>query len=245
MNYEEIFHERGGAYHRAMHRWPLARRDDFLLPLSWAGIEPGERVLDVPAGGGYLRRHLPDGCSWFGHEPCASFLDGETAFDQSLLPLPFADHFADVAISIAGVHHLHDKRPLFAELHRVLGPTGRLVLADAHVDSGVAGFLDEFVGRYNSTGHEGIYLGLPTLAHLEEVGFTVVRAERVRYAWWFSDQTEMAAFCRSLFDMSDVTDEEIAAAVDHHLGMRSHRGEVGMNWELYFIKATKDAGSPR
>lgn len=239
MNYEEIFRERGRAYDEAMQRWPAARRDDFLLPLQWSAPQPGETVVDTPAGGGYLRGYLPVGCLWFGHEPCANFQGGDTALDQSLLPLPFADEFADIAISIAGVHHLGDKRPLFGELHRVLKSGGRLLLADVHAESSVAQFLDEFVGRHNSTGHEGAYLCGQTLENLQADGFSVVRAERVQYAWWFVDQPSMAAFCRLLFDMRGIDDSEVVAAIDRHLGLCTRDGEIGMNWELYFVLATR------
>jgi len=112
MNYEDIFTQRGGSYHRAMQLWPEARANDFLLPLQWLVPQPGERLLDVPAGGGYLRKYLPDGCEWLGHEPCDAF-EGQGqgpahGLEQSLLPLPFADASAQCAISIAGVHHLSD-----------------------------------------------------------------------------------------------------------------------------------------
>lgn len=237
MNYEDIFRERGGAYHRAMARWPEARREEFTLPLAWTALLPGERVVDVPAGGGYLRHYLPADCEWAGHEPCASFLEGPGALDRSLLPLPWPARFADAAVSIAGVHHLADKRPLFRDLHRVLRPTGRLVLADVHVDSAVARFLDDFVGRYNSTGHEGDYLGEHTLQELGETGFAVERAARVPYGWWFADRREVGEFCRLLFDVARADAAQVADAVEEYLGLTTRGGQVGLNWELYLILA--------
>ena len=235
MNYEHIFARRGSRYDDAMRRWPEARRDDFLLPLQWAGPRSGERLIDVPAGGGYLRRYLPQGCDWFGHEPCASFHEQGAARDQSMLPLPWPDHFAHVAISIAGVHHLEDKQPLFDELARTLLPGGRLVLADVHANSAVARFLDDFVGRHNSTGHQGRYLDATTPAQLGMAGFTVLRAERLRYCWWFIDHADMGAFCRLLFDMDGIGDAEVADAIGRHLGTVERDGRIGMNWELHCV----------
>lgn len=245
MNYEDIFQERGGAYHRAMRRWPEARRDDFLLPLQWAAPQPGERLIDVPAGGGYLRRYLPQGCDWFGHEPCASFRDDAAAPDRRLLPLPWPDGFAHAAISIAGVHHLPDKQPLFGELARTLLPGGRLVLADVHADSAVARFLDDFVGRHNSTGHLGSYLDDRTPAALRSQGFRVARSERMRYCWWFENRSEMGDFCRLLFDMENIGSGEVADAIEHRLGVRSRDGRLGMNWELMVVLATAAASGSR
>ena len=88
MNYEDIFRERGGAYGHAMRRWPDASREEFLQPLQWAGLTDGEKVVDVPAGGGYLRRYLPASCQWFGHEPCGSFLGENGRRTRASCPCP-------------------------------------------------------------------------------------------------------------------------------------------------------------
>lgn len=235
MNYEQIFEQRGGAYDQAMRRWPDARRDDFRVPLQVLDPRPGESIVDVPAGGGYLRDYLPARCRWFGHEPCASFHVGTAAVD--LLPLSWADGFADAAISIAGVHHLDDKRPLFRELRRVVRDGGRFVLADVHEASAVATFLDEFVGRHNSTGHQGIYLGERTLEELAETGWQIERAEREPFCWWFRDGASLAQYCRMLFDVRGVADATILDAVERSLGTQATANGIGMNWELFVIRA--------
>lgn len=239
MNYEQIFQERGASYDRAMQRWPNARSEEFLLPVQWSELRAGDRVIDVPAGGGYLRSYLPSHCEWFGHEPAEGFLDGTGSAARSLLPLPWPDAFAHAAISIAGIHHLVDKRPLFADLRRVLKPGGRIVLADVHVDSAVSAFLDEFVGAHNSTGHSGYYLDEGTVTDLQAGGFRIVRSQRVRYCWWFESLADMGAFCRMLFDMRGLEDEHIAKAIERRLGLRSRPGEVGMQWELFAVAATR------
>ncbi len=243
MNYEAIFRARGEAYAAAMHRWPEARRDEFLFPVRLAGVVAGETVLDVPAGGGYLQRYLPAGSHWRGHEPCASFFADRVELNAGLLPLPFADGSADVAISVAGVHHLADKRPLLCELHRALRPGGRLVVADAHAGSAVARFLDEFVGRYNSTGHEGIYLDERTVADVASAGLVLERVEQLRYAWWFANRDDMAAFCRQLFDMREATLPMVLEAIESRLGIVTREGdagpEFGMSWELRALLCRK------
>ncbi|NJN52532.1 MAG: methyltransferase domain-containing protein [Gammaproteobacteria bacterium] len=237
MNYETIFQARGGPYHDAMREWPHARREDFEVPLTWAAIEPGEIVVDVPAGGGYLREYLPQKSQWFGHEPCSSFGDDGLTEDQLLLPLPWGDGFADVAMSIAGVHHLTDKRALFGEILRVLRRSGRLVLADAQVGSPVAGFLDEFVGRHNGMGHQGIYLSDATVEELEQSGFRVLRHGAVHCGWWFANRDAMGAFCRLLFDLRDIAVDDVIDAVESRLGTIERHGKVGMNWELMLVLA--------
>lgn len=241
MNYEDIFRERGGSYHQAMRLWPDARREEFLLPVQWAGLAGGETVVDVPAGGGYLRRYLPASCTWLGHEPCGSFQDDGGMADTGLLPLPWADGSADAAISVAGLHHLADKRPLFRDLHRVLRPGGRFVLADVYAGSRVARFLDEFVGRHNSTGHRGFYLDERSPGELESSGFQVLRSGRVNYCWWFPARRDMGTFCRRMFDIRGLDDGEIAGEMEEYLGITSRDGRTGLNWELFLVLCRRPA----
>ena len=237
MNYQQIFEQRGTTYDRAMQRWPEARREDFLVPLRALDPRPGETIVDVPAGGGYLQRYLPPSCRWSGHEPCASFHEHEPATGTDLLPLPWSTGSADAAISIAGVHHLDDRRPLFRELRRVVKGGGRFVLADAHEESSVAVFLDEFVGAHNSTGHAGNYLGRATLAELAECGWRADHAERVPLHWWFADRGSLAEYCRMLFDLREADDATVVEGVERYLGVTVRDGAIGMNWELYVVAA--------
>lgn len=239
MNYESIFRERGSSYDQAMRNWPDARREEFRIPVQLAGITPGSVVVDVPAGGGYLQRYLPESSSWYGHEPCADFLEGASALDQSLLPLPWQENFADAAISLAGLHHMADKRPLFQDIRRVLRPGGRFVLADAHEDSPVARFLDVFVGRHNSTGHDGIYLNDQTVCDLHDCGLAVEKAQRTRYCWWFADRREMGEFCRLLFDIRSIGWEQVIQGIEAHLGISESDGRLGMNWELFMVAGVR------
>lgn len=241
MNYEEIFTQRGGDYDRAMREFAHARDEEFRLPLQLAKVKPGEVVIDVPAGGGYLADHLPAGCKWHGHEPCADFTGGGRELNQALLPLPWSNGFADLAISIAGVHHLEDKRPLFRELRRVLHSQGRLMLADVHEGSAVARFLDGFIGNNNSTGHQGRYLGEHTLEELRETGWEIISAERRAYPWRFDDIESLGRFCHQLFDLRQCSWQETARAVRAEPGVSEHASGCNLNWELYFILAVPSA----
>jgi SAM-dependent methyltransferase len=237
-SYEDLFQLRGAPYDSAMSRFPDARREEFLQTLSRARLAPGSVVADVPAGGGYLARYVPEGCIWQGHEPCASFAHGQPAQDTGLLPLPWKTASVDAAVSLAGVHHLEDKVPLFTELARVVRPGGRLVLADVHEDSAVSRFLDGWVDKHNSTGHEGIFLGPQTLNELDQAGWSVLGAERVGYHWRFADEREMGEFCHGLFDLRTSTPADTARTIVEELGVDRFEDGIGMRWELYMIVAT-------
>ena len=242
-SYTELFGKRGGPYDHAMQFWPTARNEEFHNAVDRAVLRPGMTLADVPAGGGYLRNFLPSECRYLPHEPCRSFSHHDSKMTDRLLPLPWDDGVVDVTFSIAGVHHVDDKRPLFRELARVAKPEGSLVLADVHEDSVVGDFLDGFVGAHNSTGHDGLYLGPHTLEELESSGWQVFSERRQPFRWWFSDVSAMAAFCQSLFDLRHADLGQIEKAVTGMLGVEEGPDGVGMNWELYYIVARKRPGS--
>jgi ubiquinone/menaquinone biosynthesis C-methylase UbiE len=197
-------------------------------------------VADVPAGGGYLQQYLPDFCRWEGHEPCDAFTGhGVPAVtSRPLLPLPWSDGEVDVAMSLAGIHHIDDKVPLFKECFRVVKPQGHLVVSDVHANSNVAHFLDDFVGRYNSTGHQGVFLGPQTADTVREVGWQIIRSETVQVPWIFSDRWSMASFCLELFDLQQVTLEEIIDEIEFRLGVSTLSGGcVAMHWSLFTLVA--------
>ncbi|WP_404298469.1 methyltransferase domain-containing protein [Halomonas sp.] len=254
MHYEQMFAARGSDYDQAMQAFPDARNAEFQQLLTRGTPKPGEVIADVPAGGGYLKRYLPAGCHYWPHEPCDAFHHGgrgimaegiedpSCAVDQgsSLLPLPWDDASVDLAISLAGVHHLDDKAPLFAELYRVVRPGGRLVLSDVAEGSLQAVFLDEVVGAYNLTGHVGRYLTRNTAAELKAQGWQMVSSEQVACGWQFASRQEAGCFCHRLFGMVKTTPETVEQAVDDWLGLSPQAdGRVIMPWALQTLVAVK------
>ncbi|MES1944807.1 type 11 methyltransferase [Salinisphaera sp. PC39] len=242
LQYTEVFDKRGQSYHRAMRRFPAARAEEFRQAIRRAGLVPGMRVADVPAGGGYLRGFLPRGCTWHGHEPSAGFSlhgdDTRSSAGATLVPLPWPSDDMDAAISIAGVHHTTDKPALFAELRRVTGPGGRFVLSDVDSGSPQAYFLDGFVDAHNGTGHRGLYLDETTERELADSGWQPISSELVRFHWVFGDRDELAAFCRDLFGLRDVAAGDIIEAIKNQLGIDDlDGGRVGMRWALRTITA--------
>lgn len=245
-DYMDLFNARGSVYDRAMQHYPHAREQEFMQVIERARLMPGMVVGDVPAGGGYLQRYLPAGCTWQGHEPCASFISQGGAHSAKttgtpLLPLPWRDASIDVAVSIAGVHHIEDKRPLFADLRRAVKPGGRLVLSDVAAGSAVAHFLDGYVGDNNSTGHEGVFLSQYTLQELAEAGWSVESCEQVDYHWLFDDRDAMSAFCHGLFDIRHSNLEATLAVIEAGLGTdQLDDGRIGMRWSLMTIVALNE-----
>jgi ubiquinone/menaquinone biosynthesis C-methylase UbiE len=107
-----------------------------------AGVGPGDRVVDVGCGPGrFLREAAERGAEVVGVDPSrrmrrmaerftARLRPKVTVLDGSAERLPLEDRSATVAWAVASVHHWDDVDAGLAELHRVLAPGGRVLLAE-------------------------------------------------------------------------------------------------------------------
>lgn len=242
-DYSELFDQRGGSYDIAMQTFPRARDQEFLQVVERMSLTSGMSVADVPAGGGYLQNYLCDGIELKQHEPCSSFTDHvpqvhSAVSEGRLLPLPWENSSIDVFTSIAGMHHEEDKFALFREALRVTRPGGQLVVSDVAEGSAVAQFLDDYVGQYNSTGHDGIFLNDGTIADIKAAGWQVMAAEIVDFHWVFATKQDMAVFCHTLFDIRDKEYQRTIDEIERRLGVHLNAdGTIGMHWSLMTITA--------
>jgi len=237
--YTDLFQTRGDKYESAMQQFPHARDHEFQQAVDLINFTQVNTILDVPAGGGYLQRYLPPDCLYHAHEPCSTFGHSTNDSANDLLPLPHQDDTIDVTFSIAGIHHIQNKSSVFTDIARVTPSQGQLILADVYKHSAVASFLDDFIGQHNSTGHDGIYIDETILDVLESAGWQVVSATRKPVYWSFNDESAMANFCRSLFDLRSISNEDIISAIDEILGINYCDGKVNLNWELFYTAAIR------
>lgn len=123
-------------------------------PFSLGRLEPGERVLDLGSGAGTdslvaalmvgpegsvtgidmtpeMVEKARAGAAGLGLEN-VTFVEGEAE------RLPFPDSTFDVVISNGVIDLIPDKDAVFAELHRVLVPGGRIQLADVTIQQPVS-----------------------------------------------------------------------------------------------------------
>jgi SAM-dependent methyltransferase len=132
------FGSEAGAYERARPTYPPAA-------VAWLtdalALGPGVTVADVAAGTGKLTRLLvPSGATVLAVEPVegmraqlATAVRGVSAVGAIAEALPLRAGSLD-AISVAQAIHWFDREPALAELHRVLGPGGRLGVIGNHRD---------------------------------------------------------------------------------------------------------------
>lgn len=245
-DYKDIFNQRGQAYHQAMSEFPAARDEEFREILRLADPRPGQTLCDAPSGGGYLPRYLP--CQDYElialetsdafHRLCQAN-GGCRALRTELHRIDLPDASVDGVISLAGLHHLHDRAAFFGEACRILVKGGSCCVADVAAGSRVDRFLNVFVDRWNSMGHRGDFFGPGATQELEAVGFRVVAHYTRRYPWRFRNPGEMVRYVSLLFGLDRAGPGDVLRGIDEFLGYRRVGDECLMDWELLFMKGVK------
>jgi SAM-dependent methyltransferase len=120
-------------------------------PVRYARLQPGQVVLDVGSGGGIdtilaARRVGPEGraigldvleemCERGRNHAAQTGVEGWTEFLQGEMEdLPLPDASVDVVISNGVLNLSARKSRALAEIYRVLGPGGRICMADLTVE---------------------------------------------------------------------------------------------------------------
>jgi SAM-dependent methyltransferase len=245
-SYKDIFDVRGAAYHQAMMGYPQARLQEFQQMIDFAEITDGQLICDVPSGGCYLQNFVDASASFISIETSIPFTQHIRLSDNNqvvicgeLSQIPLADQQVDRAICLAGTHHLQDRSKFYREVCRILKPGSIFCVADVREGSGVADFLNIFVDRYSTLGHQGIFLSPQHREALTSTGFEVIECSVKSYPWVFEDTQAMVQFCQLLFGIDRATEAEILEGIETYLGYTTICDKCYMNWELYFWKALK------
>ena len=155
-------------------------------------LQPGDRFLDVACGGGRLVVQAAPGISHAAGIDIAPGMlerarrraaeEGVAAdFRQgSAQQLPFEDASFTVIACTAALHHFPDPAAAVAEMARVIGPGGRVLLADLVTDVAPMRVIDLLLRRLEP-GHVGFQHSRGLEGLLTGAGLTVT-GTRLRFA---------------------------------------------------------------
>jgi len=245
-SYQDIFTARGDAYHEAMTRWPQARAEELDLLLDALRPQPGETLVDAPAGGGYLAARIPADVRYVAVEAARPFFDRCPESERHvrvlspLAKIALPDRCADLITCLTGLHHEPDVGAVLAEFARVLAPGGRVGIADVKLGSPPARFLNGFVHEHSRTGHRGAFFDDSLADRLREAGLGDVALAWRPLRWHFRDADAMTAFVRLLFGVDLASEAALRATLTNELGCEPQQGGgVALRWGLLAATARR------
>jgi SAM-dependent methyltransferase len=248
-DYFTTFEARGHRYNAGMSQWPLAREAEREALLRRLGCRPGHIIIDAPAGGGYVADGIA--ARFNGDvkvvcvEPSAKFAapinERFTTLITTLHQVPMPAQSIDGVASLAGLHHLPDRRAIYREWARLLKRGGRLAVGDVAIGTGTAEFLNSFVDEHTPGGHAGIFIETSEFrTELGSAGLDVIEETLERVPWRFQDLHGLGRFCKKLFGIETADASETIHALQRFVGIAEEPdGGVALQWELRFATAVR------
>lgn len=230
MEYKDIFRHRGESYDLAMKKYPDARNKEFEQLFYKIPLMKNETVLDLPALGGYLKKYCL-------HDTNVIFLD----FSQSINGIDVVSPYekwnvpvVDRIICLAAAHHIEDIYLFLQNCCFHVKKNGLIHLADVSESSKISKFLDDFVGPNTSTKeHKGKYYDWKKIKIPNTL--SVLDIEERECPWIFQSELEMIEYCKLLFDLQNISNEEILLALKKYVGIKKNENNLQINWHLTYV----------
>lgn len=230
MEYNNIFRHRGQAYDLAMNTYPNARDKEFYSLFSKFPIQKNETILDIPSLGGYLKKYCLS-------DTTVLSLDFSQSINNISIVSPYEKwNIPDVdrIVCLAAIHHITNLNLFLENLGSNIKNGGLLHLADVSIDSNIAIFLDEFVGKYTSTGeHKGLYYNWHNIKF--PASLSVLNIADIECPWVFQSKNHMVNFCKLLFDLHNISDKDLLEGLQKYVGYTNTNNNIYLNWHLTYI----------
>jgi hypothetical protein len=235
MEYENIFRHRGQSYDLAMNNYPNARDKEFNNLFARFPIHNNETILDIPSLGGYLKKYCLEDTLLLSRDFSTSINNISVVSPYEKWNIPSVDRI----VCLASIHHI-EKLDLFLEnISSHTKENGLVHIADVSANSNIANFLDEFVGKYTSTGeHKGLYYNWNNIQFPKDLSVSSI--SEIECPWVFESEQDMINYCGLLFDLRDVSDQEILNALTGYIGYKNINNKIYLNWHLTYVDLRKN-----
>jgi hypothetical protein len=230
MEYNNIFRHRGQAYDLAMNNYPSTRDKEFYSLFSRFPIQKNEIILDVPSLGGYLKKYCLQDTTVLSLDFSQSINNISIVCPNEKWNIPNVDRI----VCLASLHHITNLNLFLENLGSNIKNRGLLHLADVSIDSNIAIFLDEFVGKYTSTGeHKGLYYNWNNIKF--PANLSVLSITDIECPWIFQSKDHMINFCKLLFDLRNISDDDLLNGLQKYVGYTYVNNDIYLNWHLTYV----------
>ena len=238
MDYLRSFTNRAHSYSNAVELYNNTLDEEIFTAIKNLELKKNDILLNIFAGGIPIDKYIKDDLNikYLAFDMHKDFIVNsikQFSFDK----IPIKSNSINKIICLATLHHLNiDERDvLYSELYRILIPGGKLVIADVISDSSQAKWLNGFVNKYNSNGHNGLFFTVNDSKLIETNGFNV-KVNINKYNWNFKDEKCLLHFCKLLFGLDLCTDDNLLLnSVKKYLYYDNGK----IPWELIYFNCLK------
>lgn len=231
-DYNISFNNRYKKFLYAQDKYPNVMIEEYQKALNICNLNENDIFLNIPADYKSFDKLLHSSIKYIPVEINKNFSSlTNYKLCQDLSNLSFDNQSIDVILSLASLHHFseEERKKFYKECLRL---SKKLVIGDVIENSLQDKWLNEFVNKNNSCGHKGIFFSEKDIKIIESIGFKVV-VQIEKYKWNFINKEEMIDFCKNLFNLDLISDDEIYEGILKYL---KPTNDNSFDWELiYFI----------
>lgn len=238
MDYLASFTNRAHSYSNAIELYNNVLDEEIITAINNLQLKKDDVLLNVFAGGIPIDKYINNelNIKYLAFDMHKDFIaDSIQKFTFDKIPLESSS--VNKIICLATLHHLniYERNILYNEFYRVLIPGGMLVIADVICNSPQAKWLNEFVDKYNTNGHKGLFFTANDSKLIETNGFNVdIYIEN--YNWNFEDEKNLLHFSRLLFGLDLCNDDDILLnSIKKYL----HYIDGKIPWKLIYFNCIK------
>lgn len=242
MDYNNSFKNRVNNYNYAITRYPNVLENEFKIAVDMCDIKDTDIVLNIPAACVPLHEYFKiKPKKYIEYEINHSFSKLMDVSHCNLESIPEQNDSIDTIITLASLHHTTEieRNEFYKECYRILrNCSGKLVIGDVIKNSKEANWLNIFVNKYNSNGHNGLFWCNNDKYLLELNGYDV-KIEIKKYPWIFNGEEDLIDFCRNLFGLDLATNVEILNGINTYLCPVKKDNIIMIEWSLMYFISTK------
>jgi len=256
-------------YRRANQDRPSVRENERRRVFELVNPQPGQRILEVGTGNGFLTFPLAEAVGHTGQVTTADVTEENIddversnairklnittlLFDEND-EAPFSKKhadFFDAVVSLATLHHFDNRakgtgergrRRVLTEFHQVLKPDGKLILADPADDTITQKYFDRIDNpKYCfPEGHPHDFFRVERLREVVKELGFRDIAAEVRHVPWKFDSEKAAKDFVHTIHNAQCGEEESFAVAQEVLGLKKANRHYELGWELFFLTAHK------